>query len=152
MTRRSTLARSRAHAPALALALALSSSSPLAAAACGSSSHVECDCTDVALRVHVPPERATAVVDVAVSGTACEGASASCVETATAGGCVTYRIAPRAEGYCDIDVDFAQGAPRFSASATIIVGSACCGGFVANPPSAADIVVPSDAIDGGGVG
>ena len=146
MTSLSLFLRACANAPVLALSPAF------AAAACGSSSHVECNCIDVALRVHVPPERAAAVRDVAVSGTACAGVSAACVETAAGGGCVTYRIAPRAEGYCDVDVDFVQGAPRFSATAKIVVGNACCGGFVANPPSAADIVVPSDAVDAGGVG
>ena len=122
-------------------------------ASCGSSSHVECNCVDVALRVHVPVERASAVADVAVSGTACAGVAAACVESVAAGGaCVTYRIAPRAAGYCDVDVDFVSGAPRFSATAKIAMGAACCGGFIADPPSAGDIVVPSDVADAGGAG
>lgn len=121
--------------------------------ACGSSSHVECNCVDVALRVRVPAERASAVADVVVSGTACAGAAAACVESTAGGGaCVTYRIAPRAAGFCDIDVDFVSGAPRFSATAKIAMGAACCGGLVADPPSAGDIVVPSEVADAGGAG
>ena len=124
-----------------------------ALAACGSSSHIECNCVDVALRLHVPAARASAVADVAVSGTACAGVVAACVESVAAGGaCVTYRIAPRAAGYCDVDVDFVSGAPRFSATAKIALGAACCGGFIADPPSAGDIVVPSDVADAGGAG
>jgi hypothetical protein len=155
MTRPSLRALRRVPlAKAKSLAMTAAALATMNALACGASSRAECDCIDVALRLHVPAERASAVLDVAVSGTACAGVSASCVELAPAGGgaCVTYRIAPRAAGYCDVDVDFASGAPRFSSTAKIAMGSACCGGFVADPPSAGDIVVPSDVVDAGGTG
>jgi hypothetical protein len=118
----------------------------VALAGCGSSEN-KCSCVDTAIIVRVPPERASSVIDVTPSGTACAQVKATCVEGDTSA-CTRYRILPIASGFCQVDIDFAMGAPRFSADAHVVPGSGCCGGFVADPPSAGEIDVPS-ASDGG---
>jgi hypothetical protein len=119
------------------------------ASACSSSS--KCDCPDRALLVHVPDDRATQVIDVVATGAACAGVAATCAQSGASGACTVYRIAPSATGGCHVDVDFAMGAARFSADARIVNGSGCCGGVVADPPSAQDIDIPS-ASDAGAIG
>jgi hypothetical protein len=114
-----------------------------------SPSSVQCDCADPAIRVRVPPERASLVSSLALSGTACAGASATC-ETQGASGCTTYAFRATAQGKCEVDVYFSAGPPTFHAEVTVLPGG-CCGGFYADPPSAADIDVPS-ASDAGGAG
>jgi len=118
----------------------------MALAGC-SSSKTQCDCVDRAIFVRVPPERAPSVIDVTPSGTACPMSKPTCVE-GEASACLRWRVGPTASGFCHVDVDFAMGAPRFSADARVVPGSGCCGGLVTDPPSAADIDVPS-ASDGG---
>jgi hypothetical protein len=118
--------------------------------ACGNDSKVECECVDSALEVRVPSERAAAVVDVAASGPACDGVQATCAEQ-SGGACVRFALVGRAAGNCHVDVDFASGAPRFSADVKLVAGG-CCPGFYADPPSAGMIDVPSFAMDAGGAG
>ena len=123
----------------------------LAGPACGGDSKVECACTDSALVVRIPPDRAASVIDVVPSGPACAGARVSCAETPPGGGpgCVRFSIIAVASGNCHLDVDFSSGPGRFSADLRLAQGS-CCHAFYADPPSAGEIDVPSAGLDAGG--
>jgi hypothetical protein len=114
-------------------------------AACGSSS-TECECADDAIEVSIPAEAQGDVDDVALSGNACTGVTATC-ENPGAGGCAVYRVAGIAAGDCHVDVDFKSGT-RFSADVTLVADS-CCAGFYANPASADEIDVPAPSFDAG---
>jgi hypothetical protein len=120
---------------------------------CGDDSKVECTCASPALVVNVPPERASAVIDVVPSGPACDAVMAGCVMAAPNGGagCVQYAIVASAAGNCHIDVDFSSGPPRFSADVRVAAVT-CCSGFYAQPTSAGEIDVPSADLDAGGAG
>ena len=108
------------------------------------SSAVECDCVDTALFVSIPPDRAADVQSVTASGPACAGVVATCPTALSSGVCDRYRIAPNATGACYVAVVFSSGAAMFTSQSEIVEGAACCGGFVASPPSGADIDVPDD--------
>ncbi len=112
-------------------------------------SAVECDCVDTALVVSIPDDRAADVESVTPSGPACTGVTATCSANASSGPCDTYRVAPNATGNCYIAVVFSSGAAMFTSQSAIVEGEACCGGFVASPPSGADIDVPDDTSDSG---
>jgi hypothetical protein len=104
---------------------------------------------DPAIRVRVKAERAAQVSSVALSGAACAGANAAC-EAQGASGCTTYAFRATAQGKCVVDVYSSAGPPTFHAELSALAGG-CCGGFYADPASAADIDVPS-ASDAGGAG
>jgi hypothetical protein len=123
-----------------------------ATAHCGDDSKVECSCADPALVVNVPPERASAVIDVVPSGPACAGVTPTCAAMAPNGvGCVRYAIVATTAGNCHIDVDFSSGPSRFSADLRV-AAVACCPGFYAQPTSAGEIEVPSADLDAGSSG
>lgn len=141
----------RASGVGSSLMIAVWSMLGLTGGGCGSESpHVECTCVDPSLRLHVPPERAAAVIAVVPSEPACAGSTVSCAEAAPEGtACVTYAIRATAQGNCHVDVDFSSGPARFSADVRLLPGG-CCSGFYATPASAADIDVPSASNDAGG--
>jgi hypothetical protein len=116
------------------------------------SSAVECDCVDTALAVTVPDDRAADVESITPSGPACTGVVATCSATIASGACNLYRVAPNATGACYVAVLFSSGAAMFFSESEIVEGDACCGGFVASPPSGAEIDVPGEndaAVDDG---
>lgn len=118
---------------------------------CSGDSKTECSCLDPSIHVHVPADRAAAVVDVLPGGSACAGASATCAAGLAGGGCVDYSFRARSAGKCHVDVDFSSGPARFSADLDI-VADACCGGFYANPISAGDVEVPEPITADAGAG
>lgn len=108
-----------------------------------SSSKAECSCAPTGIELRVPEARAADVLDVTLSGAACANVHATCTSFADGGtGCTRYRISPNAVGYCDIDVDFRTGAPRFSATVKVAQVSSCCSGLYPDPISAGQVEVP----------
>jgi hypothetical protein len=138
-----------------AMGLALVAAATAETVAC-SSADTQCDCADPALRVHVPSESAVAVSEVRVSGTACEGATVSCIQPGTEGGCASYQFAAKAAGTCHVEVLFATGG-SVARDVSITEATGCCAGFFAQPATEGDIAVtpppsgtaPADAGDEG---
>jgi len=117
--------------------------------ACTTGSKVECDCAEPGARVHVAPESAAAVVDVRLSGPACQGQKATCAQPAPLG-CATYAIQAVAAGACTVDVVFVD--TTFTASFAFQRGSDCCNALYPVPASAGDIDAPHAPPDAGAAG
>lgn len=117
--------------------------------ACSSATNTQCDCIDPSLVVKVPAESASGVVDVKVSGAACDGVAVTCAQLGI-GGCASWRFAASAAGTCHIDVLFAAGTTT-SHDITIKQVDGCCAGFYADPVSAAevDVTPPANGVDAG---
>jgi hypothetical protein len=134
------------HLPAAGAAFGLF----VAFGACGGSSETQCECGDSSVVVDLPPDRASQVVEVQLSGPACQGVSASCTQP-VASGCAQYAFRGVGDGACDVDVLFASAPPAFHAQLSFAAVS-CCPGYWAQPPSAAHIDVPDLADDAGAAG
>jgi hypothetical protein len=120
----------------------------IAPAACAQSK-TECDCLAPGARVHVHAESAGAVTEVKLTGTACDGVAAACVQPA-ATGCATYAITAKAPGGCTVEVVFVDS--TFTADVTFEETSGCCAGLYPSPPSAGDIDAVRAPVDAGGGG
>jgi hypothetical protein len=117
---------------------------------CGGSSGTQCACGDSRVVVDVPADRASQVVEVQLSGPACQGVSATCSQP-VASGCAEYTFRGVGDGACDVDVLFASAPPAFHAHLSFAAVS-CCPGYWPQPPSAAHIDVPDVADDAGAAG
>ena len=140
--------RAMAHAGAIALALAsLASPVTLVTFATGSagcsSTSTECDCVDPSLHLTVPPESAVGVTGVALTGTACQGVTATCAQPAPSGGCADYRFRAVAAGTCHIEVTFANGVDAHDV--TVVEKTGCCSGFFPDPAGSGEVAITPPA-------
>ena len=144
MSRR--FARGKARVVAFSAAFAIG----LGVLACSTIQNSECDCVDPSLQLTIPPESASAVVSVTLSGNACEGVTPTCVQNGV-GGCSQWRFPAQAAGNCHIDMTFASGT-AYAHDVTILATTGCCAGYYADPTSAGDIAVtpPGFGADAGG--
>lgn len=111
--------------------------------------NTQCECIQPGARIHVAQESAAAVTQVRLSGAACNGLTATCVQTAAVG-CATYSFSPTTPGACTVDVIFADGA--FTANITFTQTSGCCAGIYPSPASAGDIEATRGPSDAGSAG
>ena len=108
-------------------------------ASCSSVANPQCECVDPTLSVTVPPESASAVKEVQLSGAACDGVKATCVQDGI-GGCASWRFEAIAAGTCHIDMFF-QAGTTFSRDITIKQTTGCCAGLYPDPENAGAIEV-----------
>lgn len=101
----------------------------------------ECVCPAVGLTVTLPTSLAGGVAVFTPSGAACQGAKVTC-SSSNAASCASYRVTPVAAGDCLLTLDFNDGT-SFTDDLTVVSTTGCCAGLRADPPSAADIDVPS---------
>jgi hypothetical protein len=142
--------RAMAQAGALAALAALVSpatlvaSATLATGAAGcSSTSTECDCVDPSLHLTVPPESAAGVTGVALTGSGCQGVTATCAQPAPSGGCADYRFTAAAAGTCHIEVTFANGVDAHDV--TVVEKTGCCSGFFPDPAGSGEIAITPPA-------
>lgn len=119
-------------------------------AACGNSGSVECQCADPSVFIDVPADRAPAVSQVVLSGVACSGVVASCVDGG-AGGCTRYAFQAKQAGTCQVDVQFSSGPADFEAQVQFD-HIPCCPGLYAPALAGATIDVSGGAQDAGSAG
>ncbi len=95
------------------------------------------------------PESAGAVTEVRLSGPACAGLTAKCLQPAAVG-CQTYALDPIAPGACKVDVIFFDA--TFTANVTFSQTTGCCAGIYPSPAGAGEIEATRVAGDAGGSG
>jgi len=118
--------------------------------ACGTSGGTECACADPAVVVDLPQDRATQVVEVSLSGKACNGATAECTRP-VASGCAQYAFRAVSDGTCTVDVLFASAPADYQVEVAFAPIS-CCPGYYVQPTTASPIEVPDVTADGGVAG
>lgn len=108
-----------------------------------------CDCATPGASVEVPPERASDVAQVTLSG-------ATCVATTQCGisgqsPCTEYRINPTQPGTCHVAVTFTSGAPTVTGDIQFQQYGGCCAGLFPGDGGVQFIQVPrGTATDAGG--
>ena len=107
----------------------------------------QCECLDPAAHVQVPAESAASVMEIELSGPACEGTLAKCVKESVTG-CAEYAFTARAAGQCKVDVIFTSG--TFSTTVAFSAPNSCCTGFYPQPASAGEIDASRPLSDAGG--
>jgi hypothetical protein len=108
-------------------------------AGCSSSAGDACDCTgNPQITITVPPDIATSVMSVKLSGPACTGVQATCANQTN--GCTAYDFTPNAAGECDIEVD--EASTTYTNTVTIISQTGCCAGFYPSTPGGNTVAVP----------
>lgn len=124
-----------ACSPLLAVAILASSSTP--ACTIGST----CDCADGTILVEVPLDKASLTDRVALSGAACAGTTASCLQNVTAG-CIEYAVTPVSSGACNIAVALFDH--TYSTSVNVKRGTGCCSGLYPDPLGSGTVNVSSE--------
>lgn len=110
----------------------------LSVSACGVTS--TCDCADPSLSVRVPAAMVQPSNQITLSGAACQGVTATCLQS-SGNGCLIYNVRPAAPGNCHIDVALSDH--TFTSDVTIKRTAGCCPGLYADPLGAGDVQVTS---------
>ena len=81
------------------------------------------------------------IVGLVAGDSACSGAAVACTTSDDAGACRVFDIQPAREGNCHLDVQLDDGS-HFTTDITVVRKTGCCPGLFADPPTAANIIVP----------